>query len=641
MSAITGVFHLNKEPISVEESSNLLGKLQKYPADDVQTWDRGNIFLGCLSQWITPESINEKVPYYCSKSKLAITADAIIDNREELFERLQIEHLSRRNISDSQLILLSYQKWQEDSPKYLIGDFSFMIWDEKKKHLFGARDFSGTRTLYYFNNGNRFAFCTLIEPLLSLPYIKKELNEEWLAEYLSISGMFDSLDASNTPYKLIKQVPPSHSITINGGDIKISKYANIIPEEQLRLKSDDEYVEAFQDIFQSAVTSRLRTFRGVGAQLSGGLDSGAVMGFAANVMRKENKCLHSFSYIPPKDFVDFTPKYILPDERPYIKSTVKHVGGIEDHYLDFEGRDSYSEIDSFLNIMETPYKFFENSFWLKGMYERASKEGIGVLLNGDRGNFSVSWGSAYEYYATLLKKFNWIRLFKELDQFSKNVGGPRLRRLPSIARVGYPTIDRILRKDTTSIPPLLINKEFAKRTGILQKLNETRIYENTDIYEERRRHFEDLFYWNASNTLGTKLSLRYSLMKRDPTNDFRVIRFCLSIPEEQYVQNGLDRALIRRSTKNILPDKVRLNQKIYGVQGVDWIHRMAPKWDLFIKEARQMQLDSNIREFMDHNLIRKALLKAEEGPRTELATDPYLKLLMRSVIVHRFIKSFS
>ena len=71
----------------------------------------------------------------------------------------------------------------------------------------------------------------------------------------------------------------------------------------------------------------------------------------------------------------------------------------------------------------------------------------------------------------------------------------------------------------------------------------------------------------CSNTINTKLSLRYSLWKRDPTNDLRVIRFCLSLPEDQYVQNGMNRALIRRATENYLPDKVRLNQRTRGVQG--------------------------------------------------------------------------
>ena len=109
---------------------------------------------------------------------------------------------------DSQLILLAYYKWGEESPKYLVGDFAFMIWDEREQKLFGARDFSGYRTLYYYRDHQRFAFCTTIEPLLKLPYIKKELNEEWLAEYLAISGMIDTVDARITPYKNIEQIPP-------------------------------------------------------------------------------------------------------------------------------------------------------------------------------------------------------------------------------------------------------------------------------------------------------------------------------------------------------------------------------------------------------------------------------------------------
>ena len=54
--------------------------------------------------------------------------------------------------------------------------------------------------------------------------------------------------------------------------------------------------------------------------------------------------------------------------------------------------------------MEMPYKFFENSFWLKGMFEKANEEEVGVLLNGGRGNLSISWGSALDYYAILLKR---------------------------------------------------------------------------------------------------------------------------------------------------------------------------------------------------------------------------------------------
>ena len=64
-------------------------------------------------------------------------------------------------MTDNQLILLAYIKWGEDTPKYLIGDFAFMIWDEGKQEFFGARDFSGSRTLYYYFSDQKFAFCTI------------------------------------------------------------------------------------------------------------------------------------------------------------------------------------------------------------------------------------------------------------------------------------------------------------------------------------------------------------------------------------------------------------------------------------------------------------------------------------------------
>ncbi len=394
MSAITGIYHFNKEPVPFEHCKGIMDVLQKYPSDDVQVWHKDHVFLGCHAQWITPESVGERQPFYDHERQVTITADAIIDNRQELFERLQVSHDKRKGMPDSQLILLSYYKWGEDAPKYLVGDFAFMIWDKREQKLFGASDFSGSRTLYYYRDLNRIAFCTVIMPLFSLPYIKKELNEEWLAGFLATPGIADELDAESTVYKNIIQLPPAHTISVKGGHVILSRYCTLLPAEKLKLKTDQEYEEAFRDVFQTAVTEQTRCHKKVGARLSGGLDSGSVVSFAAPALREENKLLHTYSYVPEKSFEDWTPKSRIADETPYIKSTVQHVGNIEDQYLDFEGRSPLTEIDSLLDTLEMPYKFFENSFWLNGIYEKASEDGIGVLLNGGRGNYTISWGPA-------------------------------------------------------------------------------------------------------------------------------------------------------------------------------------------------------------------------------------------------------
>ncbi|RKL66393.1 asparagine synthetase B [Salipaludibacillus neizhouensis] len=645
MSAIAGILHTNDEPVSQDNIDAIMESLLQFPANDIQIWKKQNIFLGCHAQWITPESVGELLPFYDYERQLAITADAIIDNRSELFNLLQVDREDRKKMTDSQLMLLAYDKWGEESPKYLIGDFAFVLWDEKKQKLFGARDHAGYRTLYYHFNQNKFSFCTTIEPLLSLPYIPKNLNEEWLAEYLAISGNIDTVDAITTPYEKIYQIPPAHSFSIYLDQLKLTRYCSLYPDKKIKLNSNEEYVEAFQEVFQKAVKARLRTHHNVGSQLSGGLDSGAVVGFAAKEMRKENKQLHTFSYIPPRDFIDFTPNHLLADERPFIKSTVHQVGGISDHYLDFEGENSYSEIDTFLEINEMPYKFFENSFWLKGMFEVAEEKGVGILLNGDRGNYTISWGSAFNYFSILMKKLKWVKLYQELNKYSRKIGGSRLRNLPHIACIGYPVLNRF----SNNIPwklPRIINHKFSERTDVFNKLKksglgETGWFTTNDIYKERKRLFEDFFPWNTGNSFTCKLSLRHSLWKRDPTNDLRVIRFCLSIPDDQYVQQGLDRALIRRATKDILPDKVRLNQRIHGVQGADWVHRMKPYWGSFVSEVDALTKDDRMLAFLDRDILNTALEKVKKGPRVEYATDTDYKILMRSIIISRFVKNFN
>ncbi|QWG51633.1 lasso peptide isopeptide bond-forming cyclase [Bacillus mycoides] len=642
MSAITGIIHFNNEPISIEHGTRLMSDLQKYPADDIQIWHKENAFLGCHAQWITPESVGEQLPFYNYEKQLAITADAIIDNRNELFEKLQVDYADRKNMTDSELILLSYQKWGEAAPKYLVGDFAFMIWDEKKQTLFGARDFSGSRTLYFYRGEEKFVFCTIINPLFTLPYVEKKLNEQWIAEFLAIPVNFESVDSQQTVYKYIEQVPPSHTISVKNGKVDFSRYYTPTTGKMLNLKSNEEYEEAFRDVYQSAVKARLRTHHKVGAHLSGGLDSGSVVSFAAKDLRAENKKLHTFSYVPVEGFVDWTHKGRIANERPFIQSTVKHVGNIQDYYLELPERSPLSEIDDWLETMEMPYKFFENTFWLSGVYEKASQHGIGVLLSGQRGNWTVSWGPILDYQAMLLKKLHWMRFYRELYLYSRNLGVKKSRVFEVVKRKAFPFLHQLLSSEEQDVFPRIINPEFAKKMNVFDRLKEQDIdITGTSIsnaYDMKREQFEKTYYWSINGTYETKLSLRYALWDRDPTNDLRIVQFCLSVPEEQYVQNGVDRSLIRRATKNLLPDKVRLNQRVRGVQGADGVYRMAPFWNEFIEEVEELSVDPIISEFLNVEVIKKAISKLCKEPRPEYAFDLDFRVLMRSLIFYRFIK---
>ncbi|WP_096435083.1 asparagine synthase-related protein [Alteribacter populi] len=643
MGAITGIIHFNKELIPYDHSKTLIESFNRYPADALHSWQKGPVFMGCLNQWITPESVGEQLPYYDYERQLVIAADAIIDNRKELFESLQVNRKYRKDMTDSQLILLAYEKWGENVAKQLLGDFAFMIWDEKQQKLFGARDFSGARTLYFFRNHNRFAFSTTIEPLFKLPYVKKQLNEDWLAQFIAIPSMVEAADMVSTVYQSVQQVPPSHSITLIDGRITLSRYCAIEVNSKLKLKSNEEYEEAFREVFQRAITDRIRTHGEVGSHLSGGLDSGSVVSFAAKELQKENKRLHTFSYIPEESFKDWTSSYYNANERPLIKKTVAHVGNINEQYLSFEGKNPLSEVDDFLEIMEMPYKFFENSFWLKGINEEAHRKGIKILLNGARGNHSISWGSlklTYNYYTNLLKKFKWVRLYRELDDYCKNFNTGKSVVIPFIVKRAFRSHFRP--QNSSYQFPMVINPSFARQTNVFEILYEygVKVNENSiaNLSDYRMKYFKDLFAWNKSGVVGTKMSLRYSMWDRDPTNDLRVIRFCLSIPDEQYVNQGLERSFIRRATKNVLPDEVRLNQRSRGIQGADVIHRMASSWTSFKEELGQMCYDHRAAEFLNIKVIKNAISKMGHHPRPELIFEDEFKILTRSLIVFRFLK---
>ncbi|MBM7563593.1 asparagine synthase-related protein [Paenibacillus sacheonensis] len=646
MSAIAGILYDDDQPVPAEDGAKLMQALQRYPADDAQAWHGGSVFLGCHAQWITPESVHERLPYYDDRSRLAITADAIIDNRAELFDRLQIDYARRKGMTDSELIVAAYLKWGKEAPRYLIGDYAFVIWDERKRLLFGARDLLGNRTLYYQRQERRFAFCTVIDPLFELSGAKKAVNESWFSEFLAIPVILDAVDVNATVYRDIGQLPPAHWLAVEEGKLTIGQYDKIeAPREPLRLKSNGEYEEAFRDVFREAVSSRLRTFRRVGASLSGGLDSGAVASFAADSLRREGKTLHTYSYVPSTDFVDWTPRRMVADESPYIQATVRHVGNIAHNGLDFGGRDSFGEIDDLIGLLEAPYKFFENSFWIKGILERAQQDGVSVLLTGARGNYTISWGPAMDYYAQLLRKLRWVRFCRELKHYGQRMNIGRSRLLPILGKQAFPFAAKSANAaNPAGETPQVIHPDFAARTGVFEKLRRHDVGLDGCVFDEfeaRDYQFGNLATSNHQGTSVTKFSLRYGVWERDPTADPRVVRFCLSVPIEQYVQNGMDRSLVRRATASYLPDDVRLNQRVRGVQGADWIHRMLPAWSCFTEELRKLCRDPAAAQYLNVNQIKASLEKIGPSPKPAFAYDTDARLLMRALIAWRFLRQLA
>ena len=157
MSAIAGLMHLDRHPVDIGHLQKMIHTLAHRGPDGTDLWCDGQIGLGhCLLQ-TTPESLSEKLPLSNPSQTLVLTADARIDNRTDLIQQLSLD--TPENITDSDLILATYEQWGDACPEYLIGDFAFAIWDATHQHLFCARDHFGVKPFFYYGSGQLFCFC--------------------------------------------------------------------------------------------------------------------------------------------------------------------------------------------------------------------------------------------------------------------------------------------------------------------------------------------------------------------------------------------------------------------------------------------------------------------------------------------------
>ena len=140
MSGLIGVFERQNTGLDPTVLSRMTAVMSHRGPDGMRHWQEGRVGLGHCMLHSTPESLHETLPLSDKHSGLAITADARIDNRQELISALRLKRRHPSTITDSELILGAYQKWAEQCVDHLIGDFAFLIWDAHKQQLFGARD---------------------------------------------------------------------------------------------------------------------------------------------------------------------------------------------------------------------------------------------------------------------------------------------------------------------------------------------------------------------------------------------------------------------------------------------------------------------------------------------------------------------
>lgn len=559
MSGIVGVCFLDGRCVAPADLDQMVKSLAHRGSDGSGIWSAGPAGLGHCMLWTTPESLHEQLPLVSANGNFILTADARIDNRDELIASLSLSDRPVNEISDSELIIHAYERWGDDCPQKLVGAYAFAIWDQQRQRLFCARDHIGFKPFYYHHSPNLFVFASEIKALFRLPEVPRRLNEVRVADHLT--GFFE--DPTITFYQGIYRLPPANYITIGlDGEVHLQTYWSLDPHREIRLGSDEAYAEAFREIFTEAVHCRLRSAHPVGFALSGGLDSSSIACTARRISTGgDNQPLHTFSAIFPGLAEEDLHRI---DERHYIKAVLAS-GGFEPHYVYADRISPFVDLDRiFWHMDEVPFAPNLSMHW--GLLQAAQQQGMRVFLDGIDGDETVSHG--WEYLADLTRSGRWRTLLVEAKASSQRLGDSGQPRkiiwqhgVKPLIPESIINLRRVLRGDKHPAWAFsnAIDPDFARRIGLKKRVQDLLPGGSNLVRTAREKHWEALNSATIPLALEwlDKISAAFSLQMRFPFFDRRLMEFCLALPPEQKLSQGWPRVILRRAMADILPEDIR------------------------------------------------------------------------------------
>lgn len=525
--------------------------LAYWNADDRGDWSEGSVFLGHRMLWSTPESKLEHLPYSINfkKQTFVITIDARLDNRKELADKLGMSDIPLENITDSKLVLVAYEKWGEECPKYLLGDFVFVILDTKKEQLFCARDHVGIKPFYYYLSDDLFVFSNDIRGVIAHPEISKKYNNRSIAMFLM--GRFGFYNEKDTFLDQIQKLPAATSMTITKEHISKSVYWSIEDISEIYYSTYEEYVEKLRELLLDAIKVRLRTSYAVTSHLSGGIDSSAIAVLAARELKKRKQSLYTFNWVE-------TPvgKYDPTYSEWGFATQLSNLENIEQKNIRLTPEfiaDMYDKVD----IVKDDITYFWSEYLVR---KEAEKYEVRTILSGWGGDELISYhGNAY--LSGLFRQGHFIKAIKNIFALYKynNKKFIYLRTIKkSVRELIYPFFYKQMsgayQEKKSDFDPFEFTQDqflssvkkfsFPDMSFPLGVHNDQKaLYNNGHILQRIEN-------WTSS-AIDNKIEYSYPLL------DKRIVEFALAVPEDLFAwKDGHKRYLFRKTVSDFLPENI-------------------------------------------------------------------------------------
>ena len=274
-----------------KEAYHLTGSDSKVNYPRIEEFNKEvDLFLGHRRLSIIDPSPRGHQPMSNKGETVWIIHNGEIYNYVELREELKHSGYNFHTNTDTEVILAAYEEWGEDCLSKLNGMWAFIIYDKRKNFLFGSRDRTGVKPLYYYLDSNFFAFASEIKSLIKMPYVKTSVNSNAVFDYFAFNWQENEQEGF---FKNIIELSQSHGFYYNLSTktLKKWKYYNLKYSEDwedFNEKKFNEFTEEIDKLIFNAIALRLRSDVPVGSCLSGGIDSSTIVCIVNKILEKEN-----------------------------------------------------------------------------------------------------------------------------------------------------------------------------------------------------------------------------------------------------------------------------------------------------------------------------------------------------------------
>jgi asparagine synthase (glutamine-hydrolysing) len=523
-------------------------------------------------------------------------ADVRIDNRKELTEDLGLASAEAQYSADSSLFFAAWRRWGTDSFQRINGDFAAAIYSVADQSLTLIRDPLGRRPLHYARFGDLMAFASMPTGILTLPEFRRGLDLRGMAAGLLEVAQNDPM----TIFEGIKRILPGQVLTI-GHDRESSEICWNPSMEPLRLKRQEDYVEAYRDVLDEAVWPRLRRLAGpIASQLSSGLDSSAVAATAAR-LKKSDEQLIAFTAAPRVGFHSPAPRNRFPDESELAALTARMHG--MKHLVVRDQSPLLEMIKNLPGLYQTPFWNVLNLRWIWKIEDLARQENASIMLSGEAGNLTLQAGGL-GILGDLLAQGRWKQWWREA-RLASSRGDIRWRGIlfssfePKLPRNIVFALERLFRGGGKLEKQSFINRQWLEDPLLKAELDNWRPATG-DSYRARL----DMLLGADTSAYGKGALARSGIDYRSPLVDRNVVEFSLQLPRDQLFRDGKSRPLAHEALADRLPPEV-LNNTARGYQAADWFEHIN-KADL-LALVEEIEPNGTVRELIDVPRVRTAI----------------------------------